>query len=112
MKIQLLISKKIKDFDDIYINYKDEKENIIFAKKGSIKKDKNKFLFNLENGFKITLLENGDIEKLEFNSDNLEFEDKDYKAYNNLDRNTSNFIQDILLKDYLNLLYKFFYILI
>ncbi len=100
--------KNKKDFNDIFINYSDNEENIIYAKKGSIKKEKNKYIFNLDDGFKLTLLANGDIEKLEFASYNLEFEDKDFKEYNNFDKNTSNFFEDILLKDYLNLSYKFY----
>ena len=97
-----------KQFNDIFINYSDNKENIIYAKKGSIKKEKNKYIFNLDDGFKLTLLVNGDIEKLEFERYNLQFEDKDFKEYNNFDKNTSNFLEDIFYKDYLNLSYKFF----
>jgi len=97
-----------KHFNDIFINYTDNKENIIYAKKGSIKKEKNKYIFNLDDGFKLTLLVNGDIEKLEFASYNLQFEDKNYKEYNNFDKNTSNFLEDIFSKDYLNLSYKFY----
>jgi len=97
-----------KQFNDIFINYTDNKENIIYAKKGSIKKEKNKYIFNLDDGFKLTLLVNGDIEKLEFASYNLQFEDKNYKEYNNFDKNTSNFLEDIFSKDYLNLSYKFY----
>ena len=100
--------KNKKDFNDIFINYTDNKENIIYAKKGSIKKEKNKYIFNLNDGFRLTLLENGDIEKLEFAIYNLQFEDKNFKEYNNFDKNTSNFLEDILFKDYLNLSYKFF----
>jgi len=97
-----------KQFNDIFINYSDNKENIIYAKKGSIKKEKNEYIFNLDDGFKLTLLVNGDIEKLEFERYNLQIEDKDYKEYNNFDKNTSNFLEDIFYKDYLNLSYKFF----
>ena len=100
--------KNKKDFNDIFINYLDNKENIIYAKKGSIKKEKNIYIFNLNDGFKLTLLENGDIEKLEFEIYNLQFEDKDFKEYNNFDKNTLNFLEDILFKDYLNLSYKFY----
>ena len=100
--------KNKKGFKDIFINYSDSKENIIFAKNGSIKKNGNKYIFNLDNGFKLTLLTNGDIEKLEFESYNLEFEDKNFIEYNNFDKNTSNFLEDIILKDYLNLSYKFY----
>jgi hypothetical protein len=38
----------------------------------------------------------------------LQFEDKDFEEYNNLDKNTSNFLEDIFFKDYLNLSYKFY----
>ena len=100
--------KNKKEFKDIFINYSDNKENIIFAKNGSIKQKVNKYLFNLNDGFKLTLLKNGDIEKLEFESYNLEFEDGDFKEYNNFDKNTSNFLEDINSKDYLNLSYKFY----
>ena len=84
--------KNKKDFNDIFINYLDNKENIIYAKKGSIKKEKNIYIFNLNDGFKLTLLENGDIEKLEFAIYNLQFEDKDFKEYNNFDKNTSKLL--------------------
>ncbi|MFL2543615.1 MAG: LptF/LptG family permease [Alphaproteobacteria bacterium] len=97
-----------KQFNDIFINYSNNKENIIYSKKGTIKKEKDKYLFNLYDGFKLTLLDNGDIEKLEFAVYNLQFEDKNFKEYNNFDKNTSNFIEDIMLKDYLNLSYKFY----
>jgi lipopolysaccharide export LptBFGC system permease protein LptF len=100
--------KNKKKFNDIFINYTNNKENIIYAKEGSIKKEENKYIFNLNDGFKLTLLGNGDIEKLEFASYNLQFEDKDFKEYNNFDKNTSNFLEDIIFKDYLNLCYKFY----
>ena len=95
-------------FKDIFISYNDKKENIIFAKSGSIKKEEANYLFSLLNGFKLTILKNGDIEKLEFERYNIEFKDQEYKEYNNFDKNTSNFIEDIKSKDYLNLAYKFY----
>ena len=100
--------KNNKKFNDIFINYSDNKENIIYAKNGSIKKEANKYIFNLDDGFKLTLLESGSIEKLEFESYNIEFEDKEFKKYNNFDKNTSNFFEDFLSQDYLNLAFKFF----
>jgi len=100
--------KENDQFQDIFINYKDKKENIIFAKKGSIKKEGANYFFSLYGGFKLTILENGDIEKLEFERYNIEFKDQKYSEYNNLDKNTSNFIQDINDKNYLNLSYKFY----
>ena len=101
--------KKDKDkFHDIFISYKDKRENIIFAKNGSIKKEGANYLFSLYSGFKLTILKNGDIEKLEFERYNIDFKDQKYTGYNNFDRNTSNFIEDINNKNYLNLSYKFY----
>tara|TARA_B100000700_G_scaffold327338_1_gene441573 strand:- start:1891 stop:2913 length:1023 start_codon:yes stop_codon:yes gene_type:complete len=100
--------KNNNQFEDIFINYKDEKENIIFAKNGSIKKEAANYLFSLNNGFKLTLLKNGNIEKLEFERYNIEFQDQEFKAYNNQDKNTANFFEDLEVEDYLNLSYKFY----
>ena len=52
----------------------------------------------LYDGFKLTILNNGDIEKLEFERYNIEFKDQKFKEYNNFDKNTSNFIEDIKIK--------------
>ena len=100
--------KNNNQFEDIFINYKDEKENIIFAKNGSIKKEGANYLFSLNNGFKLTLLKNGNIEKLEFERYNIEFKDQEYKKYNNHDKNTSNFFEDLQVEDYLNISYKIY----
>ncbi len=100
--------KNKNSFNDIFINYTDSKENIIYSKNGSISKKEGKYIFRLDEGFKLTLLKNGDIEKLEFENYNLEFEDNDFSKYSNFDKNTSNFIEDFISKDYLNLSYKFF----
>ena len=100
--------KNNNQFEDIFINYKDEKENIIFAKNGSIKKEGGNYLFSLNNGFKLTLLKNGNIEKLEFERYNIEFKDQEFKKYNNQDKNTSNFFEDLEFEDYLNISYKFY----
>ena len=55
MKIQLLILKRKKSISGYFINYKRQKENIIFAKNGSIKKEGANYLFSLNNGFKLTI---------------------------------------------------------
>ena len=101
-------SKDKKNFNNIYISYTDNLENIIYSKQGFIEQNKGKYIFNLDEGFKLTLLENDNIEKLEFESYVFEFDDKDFKENNNFDKNTSNFFEDIKSKDYLNLSYKFF----
>ena len=100
--------KNNEQFEDILIIFKDSKDNIIYAKNGSIKKREGNFFFTLDNGFKLTLLKNEDIEKLEFEKYNIEFEDKSFKEYNNFDKNTSNFFEDLKIRDYLNISYKIF----
>ena len=50
-------------FEDIFINFKDEDENIIFAKKGNIKNENNNFTFQLNDGFKLSI--NKDIDQIE-----------------------------------------------
>ena len=46
-------------------------------------------MFSLNNGFKLTILQNGNIEKLEFERYNIEFKDQKYREYNNFDKNTN-----------------------
>ena len=48
-----------------YFTYKDEKENIVYAKEGNIFSN-NQYHFQLINGFKISFDKNEQIEKLEF----------------------------------------------
>ena len=52
-------------YEDIFISFNDEKENIIFAKNGFIKNNLNNYIFQLNEGFKLSI-DNNDIEKLEF----------------------------------------------
>ena len=54
------------------------------------------------------MLKNGNIEKLEFERYNIEFQDQEYKEYNNYDKNTSNFFEDPKVEDYLNISYKIY----
>ena len=42
-------------YENIFINFNDENENIIIAKKGLIKNEKNKYFFQLNDGFKISI---------------------------------------------------------
>ena len=52
-------------FKEVFIKYKDERENFIFAEEATITQNKDKYMFQLINGFKITLVQNNKIEKLE-----------------------------------------------
>ena len=53
-------------YEDIFISFNDEKENIVYAKKGNIFNENNQYNFQLSDGFKISIDKNKQIEKLEF----------------------------------------------
>jgi len=100
-------------FEDIFINFKDTEENIIFAKKGDIINLNNNFIFQLTNGFKLSINENiNQIEKLEFKNYVLELSNDTDVKFNNYDRNSLTIFDDIKNKDYLNIAYKIFDILL
>ncbi len=52
-------------FKDIFISFFDKEENIIYAKEGYIYNEKNQFVFQLNEGFKLSIKDN-EIEKLKF----------------------------------------------
>ena len=70
--IILDFKKNRNEFIEIFINFKEKKENIIYAKKGNIINQDGKIIFNLFNGFKLSFL-NEENEKLEFENYKLEF---------------------------------------
>ena len=65
-------SKKEDVFEDVFIRFIGENENIVFAKKARIIKEPKKFIFNLSEGFKLSFI-NNKIEKLEFENYKLNF---------------------------------------
>ena len=91
---------------EVFIKFKDEKDNFIYAEEATITQNVNKFIFELVNGFKITLIEKDKIEKLEFESYKLEILNNNFKEYDNFDKNTLNLFDDIKNKDYLNIVHK------
>ena len=91
---------------EVFIKFKDEKDNFIFAEEATINQDTNKFIFELVNGFKITVVEKNKIEKLEFESYKLDILNNNFKKYDNFDKNTFNVFDDIKNKDYLNIVHK------
>ncbi len=99
-------------YEDIFISFNDDKENIIYAKKGNIKNINNKYTFQLIDGVKLSLIEEDNIEKLEFKNYILEIENKSISSFNLYDKNTLTFIDDVKSKNYLNLSYKIIDILI
>ena len=58
--------KNNNEYQDIFISFNDEKENIVYAKKGNIFSENNQYNFQLTDGFKISIDKNKQIEKLEF----------------------------------------------
>ena len=105
--------KNDNSFEDVFINFIDTEENIIFAKKGNIRNENNNFIFQLTNGFKLSINKNiNQIEKLEFKNYVLELSNDTDAKFNNYDRNSLTIFDDIKNKDYLNIAFKIFDILL
>ena len=93
-------------FKEVFIKYSDKKDNMIYANEAEILQNKDKFNFNLFNGFKITLVEKNKIEKLEFDYYTLEIKNNSFEEYDNYDNNTFNIFDDYKNKNYVNIFYK------
>ena len=100
-------SKKEDVFEDVFIRFIGENENIVFAKKARIIKEPKKFIFNLAEGFKLSFM-NNKIEKLEFENYKLNFPLKNENNYNNYDKNTLTLFNLIKYKDYKSMIEKMF----
>ena len=98
--------KKNNEYQDIFISFNDQAENIIFAKKGNIFNENDQFKFQLSNGFKISLDSNKQIEKLEFQNYVLKIENKNNNNERILDKNTFTIFDDLKSKNYLNISFK------
>ena len=93
-------------YQDIFINFNDEKENLVYAKKGKIFIENNQYNFKLTDGFKLSIDNNKQMEKLEFLNYVLKI---DLKSINNskiVDKNTYTIFDDINTKNYLNISFK------
>ena len=88
------------------IHFTDDKDNLIFSKKGKIINDKNKYIFNLNDGFKLSINKDEEIEKLEFENYSLELNNENIIKYDNIDSNTFNIVEDFKNKNYRNISYK------
>ena len=93
-------------FNEVFIKFSENKDNMIYAREADIKQKNDKFYFNLIDGFKITILETNKIEKLEFNNYTLEITNNSFEEYDNFDINTFNFFDDLKNKNYINIFYK------
>jgi lipopolysaccharide export LptBFGC system permease protein LptF len=98
--------KNNQKFEEVFIKFKNEKDNFIYAEEATINQDTNKFIFELINGFQITVIEKNKIEKLEFDNYNLNIINNNFKKYDNFDKNTFSVFDDIKNKDYLNIAHK------
>ena len=100
-------SKKEDVFEDVFIRFIGENENIVFAKKARIIKEPKKFIFNLSEGFKLSFM-NNKIEKLEFENYKLNFPLKNENKYNNYDKNALTLFNLIKYRDYKSMIEKMF----
>tara|TARA_B100000963_G_scaffold126624_1_gene110508 strand:- start:167 stop:751 length:585 start_codon:yes stop_codon:yes gene_type:complete len=99
-------NKSNNEYKDIFISYNDEKENIIYAKKGNIFNEFNKYNFQLSNGFKISIDSENQIEKLEFKDYILKLENNNINVSEVVDKNTFTIFDDIERKNFLNITFK------
>ena len=99
-------NKKQNEYRDIFINFKDEKDNIIYAKKGNIFSKNNKYNFQLTDGFKVSIDKDNQIERLEFLNYILKIDNKDINIKKIADKNTYTIIDDYKSSNYLNISFK------
>ena len=99
-------NKKNNQYEDIFIKYNDNNENIVYAKKGNIVSIDNQYNFKLTNGFKITIIEDKQIEKLEFLNYILKIDHKNINSVEVVDKNTFTIFDDYKTKNYLNISFK------
>lgn len=98
--------KDKKKFKEVFISYFDEFNNMIYAKEANIIQQDDIFIFKLVDGFKITLIENNELEKLEFKNYKIEIMNNSFKEYDNFDNNTFDIFDDIKNNNYRNILFK------
>ena len=92
--------KEGKRFKNIFINFSNiNGDNIIFSKDGIIYNEENKYIFDLNDGYKLNILDQ-EIEKLEFEKYKIEFPSQNNSLYNNYDINTLTIQNLIKQKEY------------
>ena len=98
--------KKDNQYEEIFIKYNDGNENIVYAKKGNILSINNQYNFKLTDGFKISINENEQIEKLEFLNYVLKINHKIITNNEIIDKNTYTIFDDYKTKNFLNISFK------
>ena len=99
-------NKKDNEYKDIFISFNDDKENIVYAKKGNIISEYNQYNFILSNGFKISIDSNKQIEKLEFLNYILKIDNKNISNDKIVDKNTFTIYDDYKSKNFINICFK------
>lgn len=99
-------NKKNNEYNDIFINFFDDKENIVYAKSGNIFSKNNQYNFKLTDGFKISINKNEEIEKLEFLNYVLKIDYNNLNKRKIIDKNTFTILDDYKSKNYLNISFK------
>ncbi len=105
-KTILDFNKKDNEYVNIFINFIDGNENIVYAKKGSIFSNNDQYNFILTDGFKISVNETEQIERLEFKNYVLKIDYNNLRTRKITDRNTFTIFDDYNYKDYLNISFK------
>ena len=106
-KTTILDFKKTEDgYKDIFISFSDEKDNIVYAKKGNIFSKNDQYNFKLIEGFKISIDKQKQVEKLEFLNYVLKIESSEINNREIVDNNTLTIFDDLKSKNYLNLTFK------
>ena len=99
-------NKEDNEYKDIFISFNDDKENIVYAKKGNIFSENNQYNFRLTNGFKISIDSNKQIEKLEFLNYVLKIENQNITNEKIIDQNTFTIYDNYKSENYLNISFK------
>ena len=98
--------KNKSEYMDIFISFKDTKENIVYAKKGNIFNENNQYKFQLSDGFKISVDEANQIEKLEFLNYVLKIDKRNITKGAIIDQNTFTILDDLKNGNNLNIVFK------
>jgi len=98
--------KNNNEYNHVFISFNDEKENIVYAKKGNIYNENNQYKFQLSNGFKISVDKENQIEKLEFLNYILKIDKNNITRNEIIDKNTLTILDDIKNRDKLNIVFK------
>ena len=105
-KTILDFDKKDNEYVNIFINFIDDNENVVYAKKGKILSNNNQYHFKLNDGFKISINDTDQIEKLEFKNYVLKIDYNNFSTSKVIDKNTFTIFDDYNSGNYLNISFK------